>query len=169
MKRQKQKKNVKKPVILVVLALVVAAGAFFATRWIAEGSKDDNINNTAEVDQKEVSYTGVDEPEPPVIDPDTGLEQVEVRIVSWGVDEDVWVAGEVSDSVDDSGVCTYVFNKDGEEKRLESDAERGPKSVTCMGVTEPANNFKKGTWTVQLEYESEWSIGVSEEVSFEIR
>jgi hypothetical protein len=111
-----------------------------------------------------------DRPEAAVVDEETGKAMVDVLLTSWGVSGDrVGASGMVSNSLDMSGSCSYVFSgPDGASVGRVVGVLESPSSVVCESVNIGVGEFTGGKWTVKLSYSSDYSVGESESHEFEI-
>jgi hypothetical protein len=96
---------------------------------------------------------------------------VEAVIVVANVDVDgahATASGYVSGVIEDGGACTFVFHGEPGEVTAESKGLADRASTSCGSVSVPIDQLQKGTWSVRLEYRSDDSEVVSEEVIVEV-
>jgi hypothetical protein len=175
MKKQKQKKQseIGKKLGLVLLACVVAVGTFFLVKHLAE-REDTNVDEDGDTVIITDEDLGLDIPPEPPVDEETGFRIVDV-VLDVFIDDlngssNIWAGGDLKNTIDDSGVCTYTFiGPRGQVKIFEREAARaGPRNSMCLPVDEPKSDFNRGAWSVRLEYKSETHMGVSEEETFDV-
>lgn len=111
---------------------------------------------------KKQQATQTDTPPAPTVDKSTNLQQVNVILTNTGESNGmVSASGFVSNVVESSGTCTYVFTNG--QKSIEKTSTTLPNSTstTCKTVQFNASELSAGTWKVQLKYASPTSAGTS--------
>lgn len=91
--------------------------------------------------------------------------KVDVRITSGPAikGDKILVSGQVLDSIDESGTCTYyAIFPDGTEKGYSSRPIRNTDYLTCESVEVPISAGPAGTWQFQLVFDSPTASGGSE-------
>lgn len=185
----KTKKSRSKPI--VVIAIIVALlGLYFAIAWFyrlvpfqeprkalepgdhfinmerteteKQGFKDlqENPENKTKTEQTDV-------PEPPMVDGSTGKQEVNVLLTNAGVFNNLASAsGMVTNSVEEGGLCTFVFSNGNSEITKTSSTLANPTSTSCETVSFPASELPSGNWKVFLRYASDSSFGISNAKEF---
>lgn len=162
-------KNKKISVVGLGALFLIVAGIVCGGLMIIKGvGIGEDQNDVANIAGKEEAINGSGSSDPTTGE-ETGssqIKEVEVRIVSSGVDDKMlYVAGEVS-AIDDSGKCQYLI-MDYDERVLdvvEADAIRNPRTVTCSAIEKPIETLGEGPWRVKLVYNSLYVFGESKEV-----
>lgn len=96
---------------------------------------------------------------------------VEAVIVVANIDVDgahATASGYISGVIEDGGACTFVFTGEAGEVSASSSGAADRATTSCGSVSIPIEQLSKGTWSVQLEYESERAQVVSEESIVEV-
>lgn len=174
-----KKKNKKKVIIGIVLAVLIlaSAGAFIYHR-----SQDEkplyfvNYDGPTEEEQKAADdqkdkNTARDELEKSYEDnPPTGQREVAVSISDAGqYDSTVEVRAVVSGVYEDGGSCTAVFEQNGQEVRVDTVAFRDASTVQCGALDTPRSSFPAGgKWNVRVVYASGTSQGTSDTRTIEL-
>lgn len=120
---------------------------------------EQNLNNHP--DQKQQT-TQTDHPTAPSVDKSTNLQQVNVILTNTGeANGSISASGFVSNAVESTGVCTYVFTSGSKNVEKTSTTLTNSTSTTCKSVQFSASELNSGTWKVQLKYSSPTSTGSS--------
>ena len=173
-----QKKSSKKTILIIssilVLALVAVAGGYW---YIHRGDSKRDVNGVStertsqdkELEQKlnsnpeqKQQTTQTDHPAAPSVDKTTSLQQVNVILTNTGETNGfVSASGFVSNAIESTGTCTYVFTNGQKIVEKTSTTLTNSTSTTCKTVKFSASELSAGTWKVQLKYSSPTSTGSS--------
>ena len=191
---KKQKKQVRKRgylrvIIPVIIIGLIAWGVFAILSELSKNAANTSSKNnqdTPEVITPEEDPTkstddatgdnkatpgGSDTSPAPTTDPDTGLQQANVRITYAGTNNNqVSANGEVSNVIETEGTCLYTFTHaaTGKTITLASTPLPSSRSTPCAEVSNPQSDFPSGKWSVVLTYTSNKSKGVSQSYDFQI-
>lgn len=106
--------------------------------------------------------TQTDHPGAPTVDKTTNLQQVNVILTNTSeANGSVSASGFVSNAVESTGTCTYVFTNGQKSVEKTSTTLTNSTSTTCKTVQFAASELGRGTWKVQLKYTSPTSTGSS--------
>jgi flagellar basal body-associated protein FliL len=120
---------------------------------------EQNLNNNP--DQKQQT-TQTDHPAAPSVDKATNFQQVNVILTNTGeTNGSVSASGFVSNTVESTGTCKYVFTNGQKSVEKTSTTLTNSTSTTCKTVQFSASELSAGTWKVQLKYSSPTSTGLS--------
>jgi hypothetical protein len=172
------KKSYKKTILIIasilVLALAVAIGGYLYMRTGNNKYDSNGISTERTLQDKQLEKkldsnpdqkqqaTQTDHPTTPSVDESTNLQQVNVILTNTGeVDGSVSASGFVSDVVESTGTCTYVFTNGQKTVEKVSNTLTNATSTTCKTVQFSASDLSAGTWEVQLKYSSPTSTGSS--------
>lgn len=167
-KNKKQNSKVWKFSLAGLAVILVAAGVFLALRaW--DEKKEENKKEIVTQTEKEQTG-GADVPLEAEINEETGLAQVSVSISAAGSNDGVvYAGGQVNNSTDGTGLCTFIFTgPQGMERAIDTETLPSANSVVCAQAHISADEFGPGFWSVVLKYNSSYSEGESESVRFEV-
>ena len=106
-----------------------------------------------------------DTPSAPVVE--DGKQQVNVLLTNAGIfNGQVSAGGMVTNSVEDGGTCTFVFKNGTQEISKTTETMTNSTSTSCKTVAFPASELSDGSWKVFIKYDSNTSIGTSNEKEF---
>lgn len=193
-KRRRERRGFWLPVL--ILCLIVAGGGFWGYKsgWFSKKSKNDetavadtkNIN-TAElgndVKNKTSEGEGTDfgsdfknqaeaaSKKQEVAKNEAGLKIAEVY-VSGGYDvqnSQVYASGVITNVINNTGTCTYTFTNGSETIVETSEVLPSPKETVCASVNLDRSRFANGSWSVTLNFNSEYAEGTSDATTFTIQ
>ena len=193
-RKQRERRGFWLPVL--ILCLIIAGVAFWGYKsgWFSQkdNSEDtvvaDSKNiNTAElgkdVENKSSENEGTDfgssfknqaeaaSKEQEVAKNDAGLKIAEVY-VSGGYDVQngqVYASGVITNVVNNTGTCTYTFTNGSETIVETSTVLPSPKETVCASVNLAKDRFSNGSWSVTLNFNSEYAEGTSDATTFTIQ
>lgn len=192
MKKQKTRKkfNFLKIIIPVLLAGIIIWGIFVLMGELSKSSNstanntNDNVvaeeedpvktedpSSSEDVTDEKDTTGGSDKAETPTKDPDTGLNNATVEITNASVENSqVFVSGQVSNVIESSGTCTYVFTNASTGSTFTEVVGTVPTAsyTVCTAVSMAESSLSAGTWNVVLQYKSTNSKGESASASFKI-
>ena len=180
----KTKKNYKNKAPLIIIAAVVLAlivgGAVFAfykvntpLDTIQPGEQGVNLERSdsekaaeealKDNPEEKLENEQTDTPVAPDETTSSGKQAVNVVLTNAGIyNGTVSVGGMVTNVVEETGVCSYVFTNQGSVVTKTSTTLVNPTSTTCTTVNFPSSELPtNGTWTVKLNYSSAKSEGSS--------
>lgn len=102
---------------------------------------------------------------------DAGLKIAEVY-VSGGYDvqnSQVYASGVITNVVNNTGTCTYTFTNGSETIVETSEVLPSPKETVCASVNLDRSRFANGSWSVTLNFNSEYAEGTSDATTFTIQ
>lgn len=102
---------------------------------------------------------------------DAGLKIAEVY-VSGGYDiqnGQVYASGVITNVVNNTGTCTYTFSNGSETITETSEVLPSPKETVCASVNLDRSRFASGSWSVTLNFNSEYAEGTSDATTFTIQ
>jgi hypothetical protein len=118
--------------------------------------------------QSKTENTQTDTPSSPPTDATSGKQQVNVLLTNVSVVEDtVKASGFVTNISETGGSCEYVFTSGAQTIRKKVETMANPTSTTCKTTSFATSELPvKGTWTVELMYESDGAQGKSNSKEF---
>lgn len=182
--------------VLILCILAIGGVAFWGYKsgWFnKKGNTEDvvvadtkNIN-TAELgnDVKNTSYesegtdfgssfknqTEVASKEKEVAKNEAGLKIAEVY-ASGGYDaqnSQVYASGVITNVVNNTGTCTYTFTNGSETITETSEVLPSPKETICASVNLDKSRFTSDSWSVTLNFKSDYAEGTSDATTFTIQ
>lgn len=180
---------------VLILCLVIAGVAFWGYKsgWFDKKSDEETIVadtkniNTAElgsdVENKGVQSGETDygssfknqaeaaSKEQEVAKNNAGLKIAEVY-VSGGYDvqnSQVYASGVITNVVNNTGTCTYTFTNGSETITETSEVLPSPKETVCASVNLDKSRFANGSWSVTLNFKSDYAEGTSDATTFTIQ
>jgi nitrogen fixation-related uncharacterized protein len=196
-RQQRERRGFWFPVL--ILCLLVLGGAFWAYKSglfnkLSNDKKDEEIVadtkniNTAELDNnvenksaesKETDYGSsfknqaeAASKEQEVAKNEAGLKIAEVYVANAGVDTQngqVYASGVITNVVNNTGVCTYTFTNGSDTITETSEVLPSPKETICANVNLDKNRFTSGSWSVTLNFKSDYAEGTSDATTFTIQ
>lgn len=80
----------------------------------------------------------------------------------------VEIGGYVTGVVQDGGTCRAVLSRGDQQVSAETSGVADASTTSCGGLVVPADELSKGTWTVELQYESEGTVYASPTTDVEV-
>lgn len=195
-RQQRERRGFWLPVL--ILCLLVLGGAFWAykaglfnklsddkeeeivadTKNINTAELGNNVENTSSESQendygssfKNQAEAASQEQEVPKNE--AGLKIAEVYIANAGVDiqnGQVFASGVITNVVNNTGVCTYTFTNGSETITETSEVLPSPKETICANVNLDKSRFASGSWSVTLNFKSDYAEGTSDATTFTIQ
>lgn len=193
-RRQRERRGFLLPVL--ILCLIIAGVAFWGYKsgWFTKKNNNEetvvadtkNIN-TAELGkdiENKSSESGETDygssfknqaeaasKEKEVAKNDAGLKIAEVY-VSGGYDvqnSQVYASGVITNVVNNTGTCTYTFTNGTDTIVETSEVLPSPKETVCASVNLDRSRFANGSWSVTLNFNSEYAEGTSDATTFTIQ
>lgn len=103
---------------------------------------------------------------------EAGLKIAEVYIANAGVDTQngqVYASGVITNVVNNTGNCTYTFSNGSETITETSEVLPSPKETICANVNLDKSRFASGSWSVTLNFKSDYAEGTSDATTFTIQ
>lgn len=109
--------------------------------------------------------TQTDRPSEPAVDEKTNLQKANVVLTNAGyTDDSVSASGFVSNIVEQTGSCKYVFTSGERVIEKSSGTLVNSSSTTCKTVEFPKSELGAGPWKVHIVYSSDMAYGKSNEL-----
>ena len=102
---------------------------------------------------------------------EAGLKIAEVY-ASGGYDaqnSQVYASGVITNVVNNTGTCTYTFTNGSETITETSEVLPSPKETICASVNLDKSRFTSGSWSVTLNFKSDYAEGTSNATTFTIQ
>jgi hypothetical protein len=184
-RKQKNKQSNKKIYLYIFAGVILISAAYIATAYakklppFAANTETieykDGVNLERTDTEKAASdalqedpgtkldNSQTDTPAVPEKDSATGKQNANVMLTTAGIyNGTVNAGGMVTNVIEESGRCIYVFTKGSEKLTKETTTLVNPTSTTCKAISFPANELpSSGKWTVALDYDSTASQGTS--------
>lgn len=123
---------------------------------------EDELKNDASRKQQ---ATQTDKPSQPAVDEETNLQKANVVLTNTGyMDDLVSASGFVSNIVEQTGSCKYIFTNGERVVEKTSSTLVNSSSTTCKTVEFPRSELGAGSWKVHIIYSSSASYGKSNEL-----
>ena len=194
-RRQREHRGFWLPVL--ILCLIIAGVAFWGYKSGWFNKKTDNNNETIVADTKNINTAELGNnventstesgetdygssfknqaeaasKEKDVAKNDAGLKIAEVY-ANGGFDpqnDEVYASGVVTNVVNNTGTCTYTFTNGSETITETSEVLPSPKETVCASVNLDRSRFANGSWSVTLNFKSDYAEGTSDATTFTIQ
>lgn len=175
----------KKAAIVALLIVVVGAGTYSAYVYFHKDDikRDDKGVSVERTPQdvkleeelnkdpaKKEQTSQTDHPATPEVNNQTGLQNASVVLTNTGeTNGEVSASGFVSNVVEESGTCKYIFTKGDATVEKTSTTLPNANSTTCKTVHFDKSELGVGVWKTALEYNSSTSSGRSNELEVTIK
>lgn len=183
----KQHKKTKKIIpVIILVSILLLAGAVLLYFYLNRGSSDklptstdntsesmnksDNVQaqNLRENPNNKEQATNTDKPSTPTDNKETGKQQVQMTASTNTSGNIVFIRGGVNYPVSGGGCFVLLTGPSGQAVRKDTTVLQNPASTDCKTISIPTRELSPGKWTFTLHYESVDYEGKSNEVSFSI-